>query len=147
MTAIGTKNIAFMPILMSYTWSSASGRNPSDWWVEGVWDAYCVDHYNDTTSGNMLKSQWTSFVSWAEARSMPFCVGEWGNRGTDTTAGSEMQQFWDWSFENNKDMVAYAYFDSGLNSPSGSWELVGEPLTRFQIILRDDPRVQRINNL
>ena len=147
MKAVGTKNIAFMPILMSYTWNSASGRTPNDWWVDGIWDAYCVDHYRDNTSGDMFTAQWTPFVQWAEAKKIPMCVGEWGNRGSDTQAATEMQAFWDWTFANKKDMIAYAYFDSGLNSPSGSWELIGEPLTKFRSILKSDSRVQRINDL
>ena len=147
MNAVGTKNIAFMPVLMSYTWNSVSGRTPNEWWVDGIWDAYCVDHYNDTTSGGMLKAQWTSFASWASARNMPICLGEWGNRGTDTQTASELQEFWDWTFSSGRDVVAYSYFDSGLNSPSGSWELAGEPLTKFQNILKSDTRVQRVNSL
>jgi hypothetical protein len=58
-----------------------------------------------------------------------------------------MQAYWDWSFRGKKDVIAYSYFDSGLNSPSGSWELTGEPLAKFQLILRSDTRVQRINDL
>ena len=28
-------------------------------------------------------------------------------------------------------LIGLAYFDSGLNSPTGSWELEGEPLSEF----------------
>ena len=148
MNAVGTKNIAFMPVLMSYTWQTASGRNPNDWWVSGVWDAYCVDHYRDSTSGDMFTNgAWETFVAWIEARGLPYCIGEWGNRGTDAQAGQEMRNFWNWTFTNNKDMVGYAYFDSGLNSPSGTWELAGEQLRVFQDILKNDTKVQRINDL
>lgn len=147
MNALGTKNIAFMPILMSWTWDTRSGRNPADWWVPNVWDAYIVDSYNDSLTGDMISAPgWNNFVAWAEARNMPFGTGEWGNRGTDAQAAQEMQSFWDWGFINNKDLIVHSYFDSGLNSPSGSWELVGEPLTKFQDILKNDSRVQRIND-
>jgi hypothetical protein len=146
--AVGTKNIAFMPILMNYTWTSASGRNPADWWVDGIWDAYCVDHYRDSTSGDMFTSGgWNTFISWIEAKGLPYCLGEWGNRGTDAQAGQEMRDFWNWNFTNKKDVIGYAYFDSGLNSPSGSWSLVGEPLNVFRDILKNDSKVQRINDL
>lgn len=147
MTALGTKNIAFMPVIMSYTWNPASGRNPEDWWVPGIWDAYIVDHYRDNVSGDMFTPQWTTFVKWAEAKNMPYGIAEWANRGTDTTAANEMQAFWDWSFANKKDMIAYTYFDSGLNAPTGSWELKGEQLKKFQSILKNDTRVMRINDL
>ncbi len=71
MNAVGTKNIAFMPVLMSYTWNTASGRTPSDWWVDGIWDAYCVDLYRDNTNGDMFSAQWTPFVNWVEAKACP----------------------------------------------------------------------------
>lgn len=147
LTAVHATHIAFMPVLMSYTWNPASARNPDDWWVPGIWDAYIVDHYRDSVSGDMLSSPWPTFVSWAESKHIPFGLGEWGNRGTDAQAATEMQAFWDWSFTNHKDMVVYSYFDSGLNSSTGSWSLTGQPLTKFQDILRSDTRVQRINNL
>ncbi len=56
-----------------------------------------------------------------------------GQRGTDTQAAQEMKDFWNWSFNNNKDMLAYTYFDSSLNSPTGSWELTGDRLRHFKI--------------
>lgn len=147
MTTLKTKNIAFMPVLMSYTWNPASGRNPEDWWVSGIWDAYIVDHYRDNESGDMFTAHWPAFVAWAEKKGIPFGTGEWGNRGINAQAASEMQAFWDWSFNNKKDVIAYTYFDSGLNSPNGSWSLTGEPLTKFQSIMKNDARVQRINDL
>ncbi len=147
MNLVGTRNIAFMPVLMSYTWNTASGRRPADWWVDGIWDAYIADHYHDAVSGDMFTAQWTSFVAFAEAKNMPFGTAEWGNRGTDSVAAAEMQAFWDWSFTNHKDLIAQTYFDSASNSPTGSWALIGEPLIKFNTILRSDGRVQRINGL
>ena len=151
MTALGTKNIALMPNLMSYTWEAISGRNPEDWWVPGVWNAYTVDIYHNNTSGHMQSgssgTQWANFTKWVEGKYLPYGISEWGNRGSDMAAAWEMQAFWDWSFSNNKDMIAYTYFDSGLNSPSGSWRLSGEPLNIFRNILKNDTRVMRINEL
>jgi hypothetical protein len=145
--AVGTKNVAFMAVTMTYTWNPASNRTPSDWWVEGVWDAYCVDHYAHKEGSKLLDNAWFDFVKWAENKNIPYCIGEWGNRGTDAAAGQLMREFWEWSFKNDKDMLAYTYFDSSLNSPGGSWELVGERLNAFRDILKSDSRVQRINDL
>ncbi|MGI9027480.1 MAG: hypothetical protein ACR2FM_01390 [Candidatus Saccharimonadales bacterium] len=145
--AVGTKNIAFMPVVMTYTWNPASNRTPNDWWVDGIWDAYCVDHYRHSIEGNMIDKAWLDFVSWIESRGLPYCLGEWGNRGTDAQAAQEVRDYWEWGFNNKKDFIGYAYFDSGLNSPSGSWELTGEQLKTFQDILKNDTRVQRINDL
>jgi hypothetical protein len=148
MNAVKSKNVAFMPVIMSYTWNPASGRNPEDWWVEGIWDAYIVDHYvENETRKDMYTDQWNSFVKWVEKKGLPYGTAEWGNRGTDVQAGSEMQAFWDWGFNNKKDVIVYTYFDSSLNSPNGSWELKGEQLNVFQKIMKSDNRVQRINQL
>lgn len=147
MTAVGTKNIAFMPVLMAYTWNPISGRNPSDWWVASIWDAYIVDHYQENVASNMFSTPWNNFIPWIEAKGLPFGTAEWGNRGTDAQAALEMQGFWDWGFANKKDVIAYTYFDSGLNSPNGSWELTGEPLNKFRTITGGDSRVMRISDL
>lgn len=147
MNSVNTNNVAFMPVLMNYTWQKSSGRNPEDWWVSGVWDAYCVDTYNDSTDGSNLRQTWYDFVAWAEKKGIPYCIAEWGNRGTDTQTAQEMKDFWNWSFNNKKDMIAYTYFDSSLNSPTGSWELTGEPLNMFRDIMKNDTKVQRINDL
>jgi hypothetical protein len=147
MTALGTKNVAFMPVVMTYTWEKASKRTPDEWWVDGIWDAYCVDHYEQAEGSNMLNSTWSTFLTWVEKRNIPYCIGEWGNTGTNATAGQEMRDFWDWNFSKNKDMVAYSYFDSNQNSSQGGWELKGEPLKVFQDILKNDSKVQRINDL
>jgi hypothetical protein len=150
MTAVGTQHVAFMPVLMSYTWKSQSGRNPTDWYVPGIWDAYGIDHYRDNVSGDMFtEGNWATLVDFAEARGLPVALGEWGNRGTDAQAATEMQAFWDWGFNNNKDILAFCYFDSGLNSPNGSWELNLTPpmQTKFRTILGSDNRVMRLNDL
>jgi hypothetical protein len=33
-------------------------------------------------------------------------------------------------------VIGLSYFDSSLNSPMGSWELQGAPLTRFRQIMQ-----------
>lgn len=148
MKALGTKHIAFMPTLMSWTWDSRSGRVPADYWVDGIWDVLGTDHYNETASTNIYDATaWKNYVAFAQSKNIPMAIGEWGIRGIDTTAGQKVRDFWNWSFNNNNDLLAYAYFDSGLNSPSGSWALQGEQLNTFKDILKNDPRVQRIADL
>lgn len=148
-TSTGVKNVGFIPILMSYTWNSGSGRNPEDWWVPGVWDAYFVDSYQKSEAASAVTTNhFLAFVSWIEAKGMPFGLGEWANQGSDTQAANEMQAFWDWSRVNNKDMLSYSYYDTPLNpGPEGSHELTGEALNKFRSILKSDSRVQRINDL
>ncbi len=109
-----------------------------------------VDHYCDQLTcidkGLVIQnlSAWTKFVAWAEAKGMPYGLGEWGSRGTDTAAAQRMQSYWDWSFISGRDMIAYSYFDSSLNSDTGAWTLTGEPYNKFIDILKNDNRVSRI---
>lgn len=146
--ALSIQNVAFMPILMYWTWVPASGRNPEDWWVADCFDGFFVDIYRDTEDGDMFSGdRWVDFVQWCENKGLPFGTGEWGNRGTDAQAAQEMQDFWDWGFINNKDMIGHCYFDSDLNSDTGGWTLSGEPLNKFHDILSNDTRVMRINDL
>ena len=148
MNALGTKNIAFAPILMSWTWDGRSNRTPSDYWESGIWDFLGNDHYQDGGTSTIAYSRgWKNFVAFAESKGLPFALAEWGTRGGDAAAAQRMQDFWNWGFANRKDMLAYSYFDSSLNSPNGSWELMGEQLTTFQNILKTDPRVQRVSEL
>lgn len=169
MNALGTKNIAFMPVLMAWTWDTSSNRKPEDWWVPGIWDAYIVDSYAETPGQNPSDTKaWKGFVPWVESKGLPFGTAEWGMRtveggsfsdtpdckvlrtttaAQEATAESKMQAFWDWGFTNKKDLIAHSYFDSCLNSTSGGWALAKSQLTRFQSILKNDTRIQRIKDL
>jgi hypothetical protein len=81
---IGTKNIAFMPILMDWTWDSRSNRNPNDWWVEGIWDAYIIDAYNERVGNSILDNiGLKNFIPWIEQKNLPFGTAEWGIRTID----------------------------------------------------------------
>lgn len=189
-------NIAFMPVLMSWTWDSRSNRNPADWWVDGIWDAYIVDSYSEKAG---LKHSdvtgWKNFVPWVEQKGLPFGTAEWGLTTADngrswvvqsetiykddrlangdvdssrycaavhngdptllknTTAAQEqtaydnMNEFWNWGRNNNKDMIVATYFDSCLNSPKGPWRMAKRQLEAFQNILKSDPKVMRINDV
>lgn len=169
MNALGTKNIAFMPVLMAWTWDTSSNRKPEDWWVPGIWDAYIVDSYAETPGQNPSDTKaWKGFVPWVESKGMPYGTAEWGMRtvsggsfsdtpdckvlrtttaAQEATAESKMQAFWDWGFANKKDIIAHTYFDSCLNSTNGGWALANSQLTRFQSILKNDTRIQRIKDL
>lgn len=165
MTSLGTRHLAFMPILMSYTWNPSSGRDPNLWWEPGVWDAFVVDHFQTNAGGTMFSDgTWNAFVSWIKdpSRNLPFGTGEWGNTCKQVScaataaaggveAANEMQAFWDAGFPvNDKNVVIHSYYDSGLNSsgsPFNSWRLQGRALSKFQDILKNDTRVMRINQI
>lgn len=143
MTALGVDNVALAPILMSYTWKPASGRDPEEWWAPGIYDFLGVDHYQDSES-SMLDASWSSVRAFAEEKGVEVAVGEWGMRGTNTAAGARMKAFYDHAAGSYADglgarVVGLSYFDSGQNSPSGTWELKGAQLSMFHTLL-NDPR-------
>ncbi|NUP07037.1 MAG: hypothetical protein HOW73_13365 [Polyangiaceae bacterium] len=143
MSALGVDNVALAPILMSYTWNSVSGRNPEEWWAPGIYDFLGVDHYKDAEA-SPIDSVWSSVRLFAADKGVELAVGEWGMRGTNAAAGDRMEAFYDHAANSHLDgqgarVVGLSYFDSGLNSPSGSWELQGEQLTTFWALL-GDPR-------
>ncbi len=141
MTALGVDDVALAPILMSWTWDSRSGRDPDEWWADGVYDFLGVDHYRDAEA-TLLTPVWASIRAWADERGVDLAVGEWGMRGTDAAAGARVHEWYDAAIASGTDdagarVVGLSAFDSGLNSPSGSWELMGEQLTAFHELMAD----------
>jgi hypothetical protein len=141
MTALGVKNVALAPVLMTWTWNPASHRNPSEWWASGIYDFLGVDHYVDKES-TLIDDTWLEVRQWAKDRGVDVGVAEWGMRGTNTAAGNRVRAWYDHAARSNQDgkgarVVGLAAFDSSLNSPTGSWELKGEQLTAFRALLKD----------
>ncbi|MFN7151791.1 MAG: hypothetical protein ACK4V6_20215 [Microthrixaceae bacterium] len=141
MSALGTDNIALAPILMAWTYDSRSGRNPSDWWVDGIWDFVGIDHYQDSLSApSVLNTTWSRMYAFVSAKGMKIAIGEWGNRGTDATSAAEMRAFYDFAVASGRSggsqVIGLSYFDSNLNSPSGGWELFGQPLATFRELIK-----------
>lgn len=140
MTAVGTRNVAFAPVLMAWTFDARSHRNPLDWWVDGVWDFAGVDYYVESEAPTDLSTagpMWGTVRSFYGARGLKVALGEWGNRGTDVRAATEMRDFYDDALRSATDgqgaqVIGFAYFDSGLNSPTGGWSLQGAPLDTFR---------------
>ena len=135
--AKGTTNIALLPCLMGYTWSTGSGRNPDDWWVPGIFDAYGFDIYKSTESGPAptRNASWTRAVAWCKERNIPMAIGELGNRGNDATAGNELREVYESLL--TVDCVGSAYFDTALNSGPAPYTLTGEPLRVFRELMAD----------
>ena len=63
------------------------------------------------------------------AKGMKIALGEWGNRGTDAAAATDMTRFYDFGVRSGgsgkPQVIGYAYFDSDLNSPHGRVDLAG----------------------
>ena len=120
-----TNRIAFASCLMSYTWSSSSGRNPDDWYVSGAHDFVGVDHYADTNQV-VDQSMWTSFVSWCQGKPIPFGVGEFGVRSYDSNGSSKLSGFFNELTDGTKDCVCLSYFDSNQNDGTAGWILTDQ---------------------
>lgn len=148
MTIVGTENIAFMPIFQGYSWATTKW-DINEFYVKGIWDAIAFDHYSDSANSDLLRKRFYDAVAWIEAKGLPYAIGEYGVRdyGDAAQQASELRDFWQWGFNNKKDALGYSYFDSGQNSPAGTWELDGQRLQVWRDILKNDQRVIRTNDL
>lgn len=159
MNIVGTKNIAFMPHLMDETTRNNGSRNPNDWWVDGIWDAvmfsnYCQRACVDKGGNTYDTTARTQSINYIESRGLPWGVGEWSlseERTGPLRFTQYFQKYWEWGFDNNRDGIAYSYFDADESRPDGSSpyyaSLRDANLDAFHDILWYDPRVQRINDL
>jgi hypothetical protein len=143
MTALATDNISLAPILMTYSWTKYSKRNPDEWWAPGIYDFLGVDHYRDAET-SMLTSTWFEVRQWAAARGVDVAVGEWGMRGSDNAAGQRVHEWYDHAVGSYRDgrgarVIGLSAFDSSLNTRTGSWVLKGKQLEAFHDLL-NDPR-------
>ena len=122
----GATNIAFATPLMSYTFKPASGRNPLDYYPgDGVWDCLAVDAYSKDVSWAEVTGmeEWRELTAFAKARNLPVIVGEWGQRGNDTTSVAKMRKAYDAFIAQHVPIVAW--FDTSLN---GGYPLVPGPM-------------------
>lgn len=125
----------------------------SDWASSASCDIFGLDIYNEWSPANGK-----NFVSVDQAYRLggiaqcaaidpnkPIAIGEWGVREYSATPGRSeqwMQDAYDYCRTHN--VVGMAFFDSGLNSPSGPWQLdqdyQGNPetarLVKFKNILQ-----------
>jgi hypothetical protein len=123
-------NVTVVPIVMSWTTFAASGRDPEEWTTS--LPIVGVDFYNQSEGRSPLTNDTLAPMvdHWVGRHGKLLAFGEFGNRGTDTGAGDELDEWVRWCVAN--DVLACCWFDSDLNSPSGGWTLQGEPLTRFR---------------
>lgn len=141
MTALAVDNVALAPIFMAWSWDPRSGRDVEEWWDDGVYDFIGVDHYRQETT-SLVTPLWFDVRGWAASRGVDVAVGEWGLRGTGSAAGAYVDEWYQHAIGSSSDgrgarVVGLSAFDSGLNSPSGSWELQGAQRERFRELLRN----------
>jgi hypothetical protein len=136
-TATGVRNVAFAPVLMSWTFDSRSGRNPAEWWVPGIWDFAGIDHYVDASATTMETTMWNNARAFYTTKGLDMALGEWGNKDHGPTGAAEMQAFYDMARRSGSSgkaqVVALAYFDTDLN---GGVPLSGDVLVRFRELMK-----------
>lgn len=133
-------NIAYAPILMAWTFSPSSGRNPADWWVDGIWDFAGIDNYVEASTTTVRTQGWNNAVEFYSDRGLRIGVGEWGNKDHGDSGASEMSDWYDHLIDVGSPGVCY--FDTSLN---GGVPLSGAALSRFRELMKD-PRSVRLGS-
>ncbi len=150
-------NIAFAPILMGWTWEPQSGRTPTQWYQAGIWDFAGIDVYTEkeATTSPFIANGLPAVRKFYGERGLKVAIGEWGvhtqnssemSAGEKPTAdeeriaGDRVRAMYRDILTSGTDgkgaqIIGAAYFDSGLNSPTGSWELTGNQLSAFRELL------------
>jgi hypothetical protein len=138
----GNSTATYAGILMAYTGNPASGRDLADWYPGGgVWDVFGVDHYVPQHNMAMIREQLLNCYDFATAHGLPIAVGEHGVRADDPDGPAKMVQLYEWGIEVG--MPFCSYFDSDVNSTGDGWNLAGDELEQFYLLLLD-PRTIRI---
>lgn len=158
MIALDNDNIAFALNLMSWTFDIKSERNPDNWWEEDIYDIMSVNMYAREEGESVLTwgeaitggPRWPMIRLWAEERGVDLAVGEWGMRGSGETAAQNVFEWYEHAANSHEDgkgarVVGLSAFDSGQNSPGGSWELQGSQLEMFHQLM-GDPRTANIED-
>jgi hypothetical protein len=83
-------------------------------------------------------AMWKALVAHAKSLNLRIALGEWGVR-PGSQAGADIQGCYNEFVKQG--LVGAAYFDSGLNSDTGSWELTAAQLTTFNSICATSPRI------
>jgi hypothetical protein len=136
----GAGNVKITGILNG--WDLARGGSYSDRWKsspsDGAFDYYGADRYNGWSETNGIKfisvEEWGKFIQvlrgWGwDGR---IVIGETGVREYTQPGVSSKWLIDQFAYCENNGVYAMSYFNSGLNSPDGSWTLDGERLEAFR---------------
>lgn len=129
--ASGVSNVAFASIIMAWTFDRRSGRNPDDWWVDGIWDFVGVDHYVDAGATSVITPMWENALAFYKDKGMKIGIAEWGNKDHSGTGAAEMQEWYD--HLRAEGVVGACYFDTSLN---GGVPLSGAVLEKFRELMQ-----------
>lgn len=149
--AVGATNCVVVPILMSYTWNSASGRNPNDWinlLSSTTFPLFGIDFYSNVyaTSPTNLRNntEFNNCVNDLVARGYDITFPELG--GAIGTTNTRPAALWEAMVAEALDpanrIKALCWFDmepggtlSGINRLGGPADPTGALLAAFQTSL------------
>lgn len=143
------RRISFGGILMYWTFVPSSGRDLESWYPgAGVWDWCGNDFYTEANQQLDRSSSWVPYRDWCVSKGLPMCFPEWGLRKEDVNGPTKMQNFWNSMFTLNYDFVAFAYFDTNLNSTGSGWTLTNDNglLNKYNEIMQDT-KVMHLSDL
>lgn len=121
--------VTVVPVLQGWSFSPLSGEDPVRWNVPDA-AVYGVDVYNPWSPTN--GKPWVTFAEKlgtikAYAQGRPLAIGEYGCRTDPTWPGRAAEWMNDaFRYARDNNIVSMSYFNSGRNSPDGTWELDSE---------------------
>lgn len=149
MDALGVDNVALAPILMAYTWVDSSGRNPDEWWGDGVYDFLGVDIYTDEATFDIRLDTMREILDWASARGVDVGIGEWGVDNRTSEGPPLIERWFEVALASQQQpgarIMGMAYWDSD-RIPDTGWRLQGDGATRFRDLV-DHPATARWTDL
>lgn len=135
-------SVVLTPVLQHWTFDpSRHGVDPASWLVPEA-PVAGLDVYNPWSPVN--RKEWRSFGSkmdevrgWFDG--VPIVIGEYGCRDDPANPGLATQWIRDAAvYAREHGIVSMSYFNSGLNSPEGSWELTSAMESAFASELASD---------
>lgn len=127
------------PVLQHWTFEPLRDDvDPSDWIVPGA-SVFGIDVYNPWSPGNgkswrSLGSKLDEVAPWIG--DLPVAIGEFGCRNDprDPTLGAEWLEDAT-AYARSHNVMSMSYYNSGENSPDGSWALTGLMESTFADLL------------
>ena len=134
--------VTVVPVLQSWTFDPLRDDvDPSVWMVSDA-SVIGIDVYNPWSPTNGLA--WRTFGSKVDEATVwlkdtPLAIGEYGCREDPSNPGMAADWLRDAAeYARGHNIVSMSYFNSGQNSPDGSWVLGGERERAFAELLGSD---------